>query len=614
MRVALEASATGVAAAALVVLLLPPFLQYIFARIALLVVVATGLNLLMGLAGLLSLASAAFMGLGGYSVILLVANLHVPVLLAIPLAVALSWFVGWVLGFASLRLSGFYLALVTLGFLLTFQIVLRRGGDLTGAGYGLVTPPADIFGWRVPPQVWVGVAIFVAAVCARLAQALSRARTGRAWRAMKHHEIAAELCGINLRREKTAAFAASAALAALAGTLYAFLQGAVSPQAFSVSTTVEHLSYIVVGGMGSVLGSILGPLVLELIPELLRGLGETRALVFGIALLSVLVLAPQGLAGLLGSVWHRRATISMSRPSAAPSAVVAPRVGPLPPGPPSLHVAPSSTNEDAPHLELRDVRVAYGGLVAVDGLTFGVVRGVLHGLIGPNGAGKTTAINAITGLAPISQGVVRLEGAEFRSPRGGVPRWRMSPAGIARTYQTPIVSPQLTAVENVMVGMHSRLSSSLFSGALNFGHVEREEVSARERCVALLREVGFSGVADEVATGLSLGDLRRIELARALAQEPTVLLLDEPTSGLELQAAVATMELLRKLQDQREAPLTILIVEHNVPLVFGFCDRVTAMDRGRTLLTGTPSDVRADTAVRQSYLGSLADRDEAAHA
>jgi len=599
VKVLVTATVTGLAMAGLA-FVLPPYDQYVVGRIAVLIVVTLGLNLLVGVAGLLSLASAAFMGVGAYAVIIFVTALKLPLAVAVPLAVLVAWIAGWILGTVSLRLSGFYLALVTLGFLLSFQVVLRRGGTLTGAGYGLVAPVPDLFGIQLTSQEWSAIALFVAGATAILVHSLTRSRIGRAWLTMKFNETAAELCGIDLARSKTSAFAASAALAALGGCLYAYLVGAISPEAFGIPTTVEHLSYIVVGGMGSVLGSVLGPTFLELAPELLRSLGESRALFFGVTLLLILVVAPRGLAGLtqIAYRWALSHLPDFGRDDRVDVVHADAALRPL-----GHRGRWKRLSADANELDFHGVRVVYGGLVALDGLSFSVAPGSLHGLIGPNGAGKTTAINALCGLSSVDAGEISvggeiLRGHSLRSRRHNLTRW-----GIARTYQTPLVVPNLSAVENVMVGMHSELHAGILTGAINIGPVRREELRARAIAKRLLERLGFEGDWSAPASTLGFAMLRKVELARALAQAPRLLLLDEPTSGLELPAAQAAVRLLRDLQQEADHPLTILIVEHNVPLIFGSCDRVTAMDQGRGLITDRPELVRRNTEVLDSYLG-----------
>lgn len=597
----------------------PPYQQYATARIGVLIVVALGMNVLAGNAGLLSLASPTFMGLGAYGVVTSMTLWNLPLLVAAPAAVALAWGIGWLLGTISLRLSGFYLGIVTLGFLLAFQVVLQRGGKITSGYYGATAPQATFFNYDIAPETWAMIAFALAAGASVLVWSLTRSRIGRAWRAMKYNELAAEFCGIRPLYLKTSAFAVSAALAAAAGVVYAFLQGAVSPQQFGINNSIDQLTYIIVGGIGSVLGSILGPAVLETAPELLRGLGEKRQLFFAVTLLFVLVVAPKGLSGLTSSswAWLRRRLPAFSDPLESPrvprlvrrlfrdeiapaAASLATVSGPIRRPDPR----PVSTTGTMEELTFDHVRVVYGGLVAIDQLTFSVARGSLHGLIGPNGAGKTTAINALTGVARLAHGWIRVEGTEFQSPQHGVARTAMVGRGIARTFQTPVAVPDLSALENTLLGLHTLIRGGVVTGTLDIRRVRQDDRRARERARETLARVGFMGDVEAPVAGFALGELRKIELARALVSRPRLLLLDEPTSGLESHAAMATINGLRRLQETAEEPLTILLVEHNVPLVFAFSDRVTAMDRGTAIITGLPDEVRRDPEVRRSYLGS----------
>jgi ABC-type branched-subunit amino acid transport system ATPase component/ABC-type branched-subunit amino acid transport system permease subunit len=582
---------------------LDPYNQFVIARIALLVLVTLGVNLLIGVTGLLSLASAAFMGVGAFGVIIVLEHTSLPLLAAIPVVVAVTWCTGWVLGTTSLRLSGFYLALVTLGFLVAFQTVVQHGGTTVGEGYGLLAPIPTVFGYEVSTK-WVGVtASFFAGAGVVLVWSLVNSRIGRAWRTMKANPVAAELSGMNLIRLKTSAFAFSAAIAGFAGTGYAFLQQAVSPQGFDINRTIDHLVYAVVGGIGSTLGSVLGPLVLELVPEFLRGLQEYRQLFLGAVLLGILILAPRGLAGLVQDLFSRLAPRLTRRTAVLVERALgtAPRPGEVPEL--RRRKARNAAQPGAPVLEFRDVTVRYGGLTAVRDLSFTVNRGEVHGLIGPNGAGKTTAINALSGLVGVAAGSILLNGKVLRSDRKGVASWRLAQYGIARTFQTPLVVPDLSALENVVAGLHSQLRSGIVTGTLKPGYVRREERAARALAHEALERMDFSGDPAAPVSMLGFGELRRVEIARAIVSRPQLLLLDEPTSGLELDAAVATLEHLRVLQRESDESLTVLIVEHNVPLLFTHCETVTAMIEGNAVITASPEAVRRDPQVRSSYLG-----------
>jgi ABC-type branched-subunit amino acid transport system ATPase component/ABC-type branched-subunit amino acid transport system permease subunit len=614
MRVAAAAVVFG-AVVALVDYELGAYNQFVIARIAVLVLVTLSLNVLIGVTGLLSLASAAFMGTGAFGILIVLQHTGIPLLAGIPLVVAGTWIVGWVLGTASLRLSGFYLALVTLGFLVAFQVVVQHGGTTVGEGYGLLAPQPDVFGWTANIK-WVAVAcVFVAGAASVFVWSLLNSRLGRAWRTLKANPVAAELSGMNLTRLKTSAFAFSAAVAGLAGTCYAFLEQAVSPQGFDINRTIDHLAYVVVGGAGSTLGSILGPLVLELLPEYLRSLQQYRQLFLGAVLLGILILAPRGLAGLLQDIFGRFAPRLVRRAQVLVERTldVAPRAGEEPAQLRPRRAAAQTEEKHPAVLEFRNVTVRYGGLTAVRDLSFAVNRGEIHGLIGPNGAGKTTAINALSGLVGVAEGAIAVNGQLIRTYKKGVPSWKLARHGVARTFQTPLVVPELSALDNVVAGLHSQLRSGLVTGALKPGFVRREERAARSRALEALQRIRFGGDPLAPVRTLGFGELRRVEIARAIVGRPQLLLLDEPTSGLELDAAVATLEELRIMQSESDHSLTVLIVEHNVPLLFTHCETVTAMIEGHAVITGTPDAVRRDPQVRSSYLGDQLLVEEAGH-
>lgn len=303
----LLAGLAATVAAAFVVDGLAPFWQFVGAQLAILIIVVVGLNFLIGVGGLLSIASAAFVGLGAYTLVIAMTELNLPAIVVLPGAVAMGGLIGWLLGAVSLRLSGFYLAIVTLGFLEVFLIVLQQGGSLTGGGYGLVAPSLTIFGRVVGGPALIIFTVLVSGLACTFTATLTRSRVGRALYALKAHPAAAALQGIDARRMKTAAFAYSSALAALAGALQAPLLGSTHPASFRVDTAVWHLAIVVVGGVqGTVLGAVIAAAILFLLPEVLRPLAEVREYFTGAVLLATLVVAPRGVGGAI----HR-----LSRPT-----------------------------------------------------------------------------------------------------------------------------------------------------------------------------------------------------------------------------------------------------------------------------------------------------------
>jgi ABC-type branched-subunit amino acid transport system ATPase component/ABC-type branched-subunit amino acid transport system permease subunit len=607
MRVAFWATLVGLGVAA-IDLTLPPYQLYVVGRLAVLIIVTLSLNILMGNAGLLSLAGASFMGTGAYGTVVLMNLWKMPFPIAAVIVVTVAWGLGWLMGAVTLRLSGLYLALVTFGYLVTFQAMLIHGADsVTGAGYGLIAPTTTMLGSPISADAWAAVSAFSAGAAIVLARTLVRSRIGRAWKAMKFNHTAAEQNGMNLTRLKTSAFALTAAMSAFAGTLYAFLQGAVNPEQFGLAATIQQLCYVVVGGVGSVFGSIIGPIVVELIPEFLRPAAEQRELLFGVLLIVTLIIAPRGLAGAFELALARGMSLI---PSLRLPAVVRRHRDRLV----RRAEAPSERREPtrsgvkdssgvADGLCLESVTVGYGGILALRGLTFVAKSGHLHGVIGPNGAGKTTAVNAIVGLARLDEGSIRVRGELLRSTSGGVSMQQMAHHGITRTFQSSIVVPNLSPIDNVMLGLHTQLKAGIVTGTFRSRRVRAEEASASTRCVEMLSRVGFGKDMRAPASNWSAGEARRIELARVLVQQPHLLILDEPTAGLEPGTSVAFMKLLRQLQAESPHPLTIVMVEHNLKLVFDYCDAVTVMDRGVAVITGDPATVRENQEVRRAYLG-----------
>lgn len=286
---------------------LPAYSRFIFGEFAVLVIITLGVNLLLGVAGLLSLASPAFVGIGANLSTAIMLRAHVPILVSIPIAVLTGWCVGWLLGFLSLRLAGFYLAMVTFGFLDVFLVVLNEGGDFTGGGYGLIVPPSTLpLLGALTLDKTIAIAAFTAGVAIVVVREMQRSRIGRAWIAVKDAPVAAEMQGIDVARLKTLAFAVSSALATLAGTYQALLLGVTNPSAYSLNVSVAHLTYVVVGGMSaSIVGPILGPLLLFVVPEVFRAIGQYREVFYGTILLLVLVIAPNGITGTLAALLQR---------------------------------------------------------------------------------------------------------------------------------------------------------------------------------------------------------------------------------------------------------------------------------------------------------------------
>ena len=616
-RAGLAAQAWRWAAVAVVAVAVGQFAQrglsaydnFVAGTIAVSAIAAVGLNLLVGNAGLVSLATPAFMAIGAYGAG--IALQHGPLGLtgAVVIPVLVATVVGGAVGLLALRLHGFYLGLATLGLLEATQYFLLQGGSWVGDGYGFAMPAVTLNGTTVTPPQWTGVAVTVLVLVVAAAVSVRRSAIGRGLILLKHHETVAGCAGMNVVWLKVGAFAVSAGLGALSGLLYGFVQGAVSPDQFSLNLAVSQLAYIVFGGLGSVAGAVIGTVVLLVIPELFRSLGQNSGILNAAVLLVVLVLAPEGMYPLVqkqvrrlavragwAERWHARMH-GARRQSALPARVNGSAVG-------SQGASDAADERDTTGtaIQFSDVTVRYGGVMAVKDFSAALRRGTVHGLIGPNGAGKSSAVGALFGLNRLSGGQIHVDGRQIQAAGRRSAPWNVAAAGVGRTFQTPVAGAGLTALEAVQNGIFREIPHGLIRAGLRTGGVLCGEAEARDRALAALDLVRYTASATRPVEELALGELRRVELARVLVGDPQAIVLDEPTSGMELHDADALFELLRELA--HAGGRSVLVVEHNVKLIFGHSDDVTVMNLGEVIAAGAPDQVRDDQQVKEAYLGA----------
>ena len=561
---------------------------------------AIGLNLLMGLGGQVSLGQAAFFSVGGYTAAILLTKFHVPGLVAATAAIVAAMLVALLVGLPLMRLHGHYLALATLGLGFIVTIAVREW-DFTGRTtgiYGIARPVIfgitinnnGFFFWFVAPFVLVGII---------LALNLTRSRAGRALSAINDSELAAESLGVSTYALRLKVFVLSAAFAGIGGVFYAYQVAIVSPETAGFEVSVELLLMVVIGGLGSVWGALAGAFLItllgdgmrDLIPAIIPGAtGEVQLLGYGIVLILAILLLPGGLHQAATALWRTLVSGSRHRgPAAAPENAHFPL--------PQVS-SPVATGE--PILTVSHLTKRYGGVVAVNDVSFTVPAGKILGLIGPNGAGKTTCFNIISGaLAPSSGTVTFLN----RSIEGRKPHFAAE-HGLTRTFQNLQVFTSTDVVGNVYMGRYRRGRAGILRGMLGLQGVEqRNNLQVARRILASMR---LTDVADELAASLPFGRQRMMEVCRALASEPALLLLDEPMAGLSGAERDTLADLLRQL---RTAGLTIVLVEHDVAQVMSLADQVAVLDDGVLIANGDPEAVRNDPAVIVAYLGT--DRDEA---
>ncbi|CAM3171154.1 branched-chain amino acid ABC transporter ATP-binding protein/permease [Nocardioides dubius] len=594
----------------------------ILGSICAIMVAAVGLNFLVGHARLVSLGQGAFFAIGAYASAWLTLDGGWHPLLAMVAALVIAGVIGALLAMASMRLRGPSFAMITLVVTILVERILVEWaplGRLSGYpntldhGSGLLEP-IKVFGMELDPPLFAGIpADVILAILIVLVVALygyrnvSQSSWGRSLRAIGTSEHLAAHLGVNVYARKVAAMAVASVYGAVGGVFYVQVFAHLQPESFNIYLSITIILAVMLGGAGTVLGPIVGSIVIVLLQQTdvlqplvtaQKNISESWYLstpgLIGLLLILTLAVLPQGLVGGVQGLVHRfrpaavNADVEPDAGAAAPTAEAAEMT--------EQEESPRETSGEDVLLTVRGVRRMFGGLTAVDGVDLTVRAGQVHALIGPNGAGKTTLANLITGVYAPNEGEIALRGQRIDT----APTYRIIRSGIARTFQTPLLFGHETVEENVLSGFAHTGTLPFWKAWLKLPSEYRRDRVMRERTAELMELVGLKGFEHLEAGSLSYGKQRALEIARALASDPSLLILDEPAAGLNTAETAELGQLMLRL---RARGLAMIIVEHHMELVTMVSDEVTCMNTGSVLAHGKPAEVLADPHVVEAYLG-----------